>query len=127
MNFLAIDTETASYYRYNACSVGLVRIKNNIIIEKVSYLIRPPSKWFVFTDLHRIVWDDVKDEPNFGKLCPTIKHLFRKTDFLVAHNASFDRSGLNACCERYQTRIINNLFNLVCNYLLLYVISLQPG
>lgn len=110
MNFLAIDFETANYYRDSACAVGLVRVENNKIVEKVSYLIRPPSKWFVFTDLHGISWDDVKDEPNFGELWPTIKPFFKKIDFLVAHNASFDRSVLNACCERYRIRSINKPF-----------------
>lgn len=104
MNFLAIDFETANYYRDSACAVGLVRVENNKIVEKVSYLIRPPSKWFIFTNIHGLTWDDVKGVPHFGEIWGSIKYLFRDIDFLVAHNAAFDRAVLLACCERYKIK-----------------------
>lgn len=100
-NFLAIDFETANYYRDSACAVGLVRVENHKIIDTQSFLIRPPSSWFVFTDLHGITWDDVKNVPTFGELWPEIKKLFRGVDFITAHNASFDKSVLFKCCESY--------------------------
>ncbi len=100
-SFLAIDFETANYYRDSACAVGLVLVQNNKIISKESFLIKPPSNWFVFTDLHGITWNDVKDKPTFKELWPTIKKYFRGIDFITAHNASFDRSVLNKCCDRY--------------------------
>jgi DNA polymerase-3 subunit epsilon len=40
----------------------------------------------------------VKGEPTFGELWEEIKPKFRGIDFLVAHNASFDRGVLHACC-----------------------------
>lgn len=101
MNFLAIDFETANYYRDSACAVGLVKVVNNKIQKSVSYLIRPASNWFVFTYIHGLTWEDVKDEPTFGELWPTIQPLFQDLDFLVAHNSSFDRGVLRACCEKH--------------------------
>ncbi len=101
MNFLAIDFETANYYRDSACAVGLVKVVKNKIQKSVSYLIKPPSSWFVFTYIHGLTWDDVKDEPTFGELWPNIRPMFNGVDFLVAHNSSFDRCVLRACCERY--------------------------
>ncbi len=98
--FLAIDFETANYHRDSACAVGLVRVEGLEIVRKRHYLIRPPSSWFVFTELHGIAWEDVVYEPNFEGLWPTIAPLFEGVDFLAAHNASFDRSVLRACCER---------------------------
>jgi DNA polymerase-3 subunit epsilon len=102
MNFLAIDFETANYFRDSACAVGLVRVENNKIVEKVSYIIRPPSNWFVFTYIHGLTWNDVKNEPHFGEIWEKVHPLFRNIDFLVAHNATFDKSVLKACCERYR-------------------------
>ena len=99
MNFLAIDFETANHGRDSACAVGLVRVEKKAIVRKESHLIRPPSREFVFTYIHGITWDDVVYEPTFEGLWGSIEPLFSGVDFLVAHNASFDRGVLKACCE----------------------------
>lgn len=98
MKFAAIDFETANRYRNSACAVGLVTVENGRIIERSTYLIRPPSRIFEFTYIHGIRWEDVKDEPTFGELWPEISRQFQGIDFLAAHNASFDKSVLKACC-----------------------------
>lgn len=100
-SFLAIDFETANYYRNSACAVGLVKVKNNKIIKKKDFLIRPPQKEFHFTYIHGITWNDVKNEARFNELWPKIKPFFSGIDFVVAHNASFDKSVLRKCCEHY--------------------------
>lgn len=100
MRFLALDFETANYYRDSACAVGLAVVEENNIIESISYLIKPPSKWFVFTDLHGICWKDVKDQPTFTEIWPILNKYFQNVDFVAAHNASFDRSVLKSCCKR---------------------------
>lgn len=99
MRFLAIDFETSNPHRHSACAVGLVIVENTEIVEKVSYLIRPPTDWFSFTWLHGISWEDVKGEPTFRELWSHIEPLFQNIDFAAAHNANFDRSVLKACCE----------------------------
>jgi DNA polymerase III subunit epsilon len=101
MTFLAIDFETANYSKNSACAIGLVRVENNIITEKQTHLIKPPTSWFVFTDIHGITWSDVKDSPTFGELWPLIKPMFDGADFLVAHNSSFDEGVLRASCAEY--------------------------
>jgi len=111
LNFLAIDFETANQYRDSACSIGLVRVRGGIITDKVVKLIKPPQTWFIFTSIHGLAWDDVKNAPDFGLLWPEIEPLFNGVDFLAAHNATFDRSVLSACCEKYgismpQTRFL---------------------
>jgi len=105
LNFLAIDFETANYKRSSACSVGLVKVKNNKIIERASFLIKPPEKSFVFTYIHGLTWDDVSNEPSFGELWPEFSRMFKNVDCLVAHNASFDKSVLRACCEHYGIKV----------------------
>jgi DNA polymerase-3 subunit epsilon len=99
-SFLAIDFETANYSRESACAVGLVRVEGLRIVRKDHYLIKPPSSWFVFTELHGISWEDVIYEPPFEGLWQTIAPLFEGVEFLAAHNAPFDRSVLRACCLR---------------------------
>ncbi len=101
MVFVAIDFETANYYRDSACEIGLAWVENGRIIKNKSanFLIRPPTKYFKFTDLHGIDWSMVKNEPTFEKRWSDIEPILESADFLVAHNAPFDRSVLNACCE----------------------------
>lgn len=100
-SFIAIDFETANYYRNSACAVGLVKVSDNQIVQRTSFLIKPPQKWFVFTNLHGISWEHVKDEPRFDSVWTNLKEYFEDIDFIVAHNVSFDQSVLQRCCEFY--------------------------
>ncbi|MBN1758369.1 MAG: 3'-5' exonuclease [Chitinispirillaceae bacterium] len=98
--FVAIDFETADYGRDSACAVALVVAEKGNIIREFYSFIRPPRNSFQFTWLHGISWSDVADQPDFGELWPEIAPLFVGVDFIAAHNASFDRGVLAACCER---------------------------
>lgn len=97
--FAAIDFETADYGRDSACSVGLVRVEGNAIVGRMSSLIRPPRPYFVFTDLHGITWNMVRNAPTFRQLWPILNQWLRGVQFLAAHNAAFDRGVLEACCR----------------------------
>ena len=101
--FAAIDFETADNGRDSACSVGIVLVKERCITEKIHRLIRPPRKEFVFTYIHGLTWSDVRNSPTFRQLWPELKGILSGADFLVAHNASFDKSVLKACCESAET------------------------
>jgi DNA polymerase-3 subunit epsilon len=101
MRFVAIDFETADYGPDSACAVGLVTVEEGVIVGRKSFLIMPPREHFYFSYLHGITWDDVKEEPDFGELWPRFEKVIRGADFLVAHNASFDKGVLHACCTRY--------------------------
>lgn len=96
--FVAIDFETADYYPDSACAVGLVRVEGMRIAERVTVLIRPPRQRFQFTDIHGITWAMVAGEPSFAEVWPRLLPLLEGAEFLAAHNASFDRRVLNACC-----------------------------
>jgi DNA polymerase III subunit epsilon len=96
--FVAIDFETADRYRDSACSVALIRVEGGRISERVTQLIRPPRRQFEFSGLHGITWTMVANEPTFAQAWPRLEPVLRGAEFLVAHNAGFDRSVLNACC-----------------------------
>lgn len=98
-NFVAIDFETANYYRRSACAVGLVKVEDGKITKKTVQLLKPPDRWFHFTYLHGIGWDDVKNEPTFKEYWPDLKKFIKGTSYFVAHNAPFDYSVLRICCE----------------------------
>jgi DNA polymerase-3 subunit epsilon len=99
--FAAMDFETADYGRDSACAIAVVIAEEGRIICKEYSLIRPPRKEFVFSYLHGITWQDVKDKPSFGEVWKKIREQFAGIDFVAAHNASFDRSVLHECCGRF--------------------------
>lgn len=98
--FVALDFETADYGRDSACSIGAVRVEGRTIVAREHRLIRPPRSRFVFTSIHGIAWSDVVRQPTFPDVWGAIAPLFAGADFFVAHNAVFDRSVLNACCQK---------------------------
>ena len=101
LNFVAIDFETANNRADSACAIGLVKVVDGEIVERAAHLIRPPSREFLFTWVHGLTWKDVEAADDFGQLWPRLAPLFDGADFLAAHNASFDRRVLHACCDAY--------------------------
>ena len=96
--FAAIDFETADTGRDSACAVAIVRVHGRRVVSRSTYLIRPPRRNFMFTYLHGIAWSDVAGEPSFKQIWPRLARELSAVDFIVAHNASFDRSVLRFCC-----------------------------
>jgi DNA polymerase III subunit epsilon len=101
MKFTAIDFETANRSPISACSVGLVMVENNAIVKKQSFLIKPPSSYFEFTDIHGITWNDVREVKTFKEQWENFTAYFDGIDFLAAHNAPFDQNVLRSCCTAY--------------------------
>jgi DNA polymerase-3 subunit epsilon len=77
-----------------------VRVEGERIVARCMRLIRPPRQSFQFTYIHGIRWADVAREPPFGPVWAEMQGLLKGASFLAAHNASFDRSVLRACCAR---------------------------
>ena len=95
MRFVALDFETANERRDSACALGIAKVVGSRVVERKSWLIRPPRLKFNRRniDIHGITAADVKDKPKFNELWPTIRrHL--DGELLLAHNASFDFSVL---------------------------------
>lgn len=110
LRFAALDFETADYGRDSACALSIVIVENDVIIDTWTKLIRPPRRDFCFTYLHGIAWEHVRDEPSFGELWGEITSKLAGVSFVAAHNASFDRSVLRACCEAAALAPVNLTF-----------------
>jgi DNA polymerase-3 subunit epsilon len=99
MKIVALDFETADYRADSACALGIVTIEDGQIVKSDARLIRPPRKQF--TNLHGITWNDVKNEPAFDEVWDDVVGHWADADYLVAHNAPFDRKVLFTCCGRF--------------------------
>lgn len=95
----AIDFETASRSPDSACAVGVAFVDGGEVSEVRQFLIRPPRAEFEFTHLHGIGSEHVAHEPDFAAIWSDLAPLIEEVDYLLAHNAPFDRSVLDACCR----------------------------
>ncbi|MDZ4806238.1 MAG: 3'-5' exonuclease [Candidatus Eisenbacteria bacterium] len=100
LKFAAIDFETADNGRDSACALAIVRVQGQQVIQTSTRLIRPPRRDIFYSYIHGITWADVADQPTFREQWPAIQEELADLDFLVAHNAPFDRSVLYGCCEK---------------------------
>ena len=104
LNYIAIDFETANYFKNSACSVGLVRFIDGKETDSCYSLIHPAKMYFIpeWTEtIHHISYDDVRDKPYFPEVWDTIVMPFiNKTPNipLVAHNGNmFDIPVIKDC------------------------------
>lgn len=99
--FVAIDFETADPQRDSACAVGLVRVEGTKIVRKEWSYIRPPRDGMDrrCQAVHGIRWQDVRSAPYFPVVLGRFYPIFDGVELIVAHNVSFDRSVMVACCE----------------------------
>jgi DNA polymerase-3 subunit epsilon len=93
LNFTAIDFETANSSSASACSVGLVKVRDGRVVDKVGWLIQPPAGHDAFlewnTKIHGIRASDVVGAATWAAQLPDLV-AFADGDHLVAHNAGFD-------------------------------------
>ncbi|WP_369371417.1 3'-5' exonuclease [Promicromonospora sp. Populi] len=97
LSFTAIDFETANPKRASVCAVGLVKVRDGVIVDSLDTLVQPPPAHRTFgpynVAVHGITADDVVGAPTWDVVYDKIIELVGG-DILVAHNASFDRSVL---------------------------------
>jgi DNA polymerase-3 subunit epsilon len=111
LDFVAFDFETANAKRISACEIGMVRVENDVVVDRYSSLIKPPPKYDYFSDfnvkLHGISALDVADAPSFLDVWGDIKNFFGNLP-LVAHNVDFDLSVLRRNADFYDINLPNN-------------------
>lgn len=102
LDFTAIDFETANSSPASACSVGLIRVRDGVVVAQTGWLIRPPAGHDEFQEwnvrIHGIRAHEVVDADGWSeqldRLCA-----FAGADVLVAHNAGFDLNVIRRACE----------------------------
>lgn len=100
--FTVIDIETMTPERTSACALGLVRVENDVIVQKFYSLIKPipDDRTVTNTHVHGITPEMVENAPTFQDLWPTIEH-YISGQVLAAHNTSFDLDVLKKVSAHY--------------------------
>ncbi|MFI7597458.1 exonuclease domain-containing protein [Actinoplanes sp. NPDC049681] len=106
-SWVAIDFETANEHRGSPCSVALVAVENNKIVQSFTTHIQPPPTLAYFspfnTFLHGITAEDVCSAPSWAEaLDQIIDFIDGRT--VVAHNASFDMGVIRSACDQMGVR-----------------------
>ena len=98
-----MDFETASPKRFSACSLSLVVVRHNQIVDEFYSLINPqtPFSWRN-TQIHGIHESDVVNAPTFPDIWQHINPFFAPDKLVIAHNATFDNSVLKNTLQHYQ-------------------------
>lgn len=114
-NFAAIDFETANKERYSVCSVGIVIVEDDTIVDRIYRLIRPRPNYYNYwtTLIHGMTYEDTHDAPDFPDVWSEIAPLVNNLP-LVAHNSPFDEGCLRAAHEIYGLDYPNYTFYCTC-------------
>lgn len=115
-NFAAIDFEAANGEVTSACSIGLVIVRDDEIVERFYSLIKPvPNKYdFFTTKVHGITYKDTNHAPLFPEVWNHVKDKVKGLP-MVAHGISFDERVLKALHNLYHIPYPN--FKFYCTHL----------
>jgi DNA polymerase-3 subunit epsilon len=102
-SFAAIDFETATARRDSACALGVCVVEGGLVRPPRVCLIRPPQGRVDAANyrVHGIGWPRLRTAPTFAQVWPRALAFIESAGaaFLAAHNASFDRTVLEASCD----------------------------
>ncbi|MBP1325738.1 DNA polymerase-3 subunit epsilon [Leucobacter exalbidus] len=108
VDFTAIDFETANSHASSACSVGLVRVRDGLVVERADWLIKPPEAHGSFNPfnvkIHGISRQMVEGAPGWAEQLGDLRD-FLGDDIAVAHNASFDMGVIRTACAETITPV----------------------
>ncbi len=116
LDFTAIDFETANGSPASACSVGLVKVRDGQVVDRIGWFIQPPFGHDHFVDwnvrIHGITPDMVVGAPSWAEQLVDLM-AFAEDDILVAHNAGFDMGVIKAACAA--TGIVTPSYTYMCS------------
>lgn len=102
LNFTAIDFETANSYRGSPCAVGIVKVRDGMVVHEQSLLVQPPMNVSSFSPfnigIHGITPTMVANAPQWSEVLPAMMDVI-DGDVVVAHNAAFDTGVIRDACN----------------------------
>ena len=113
-DYISVDIENPNTRGNSICSIGIIIVKDNKIIDKKYSLINPEDRFDINNSkITGLTYADVKDAPTFKEYWKTIEDLF-KNNIIVGHNITYDLSVISKALERYD--IDAPVFNYYCTF-----------
>lgn len=101
-NFIAIDVETANASPASICSIGAVKVRDGVIVDRRYALVRPEPDYYAYfcSKVHGLSDADTWNAPPFGTVWASWSDWLEDLP-LVAHNAAFDANCIRQACRVY--------------------------
>ena len=117
MKLCGLDFETANSCNGSICAVGAALIENSVVLDRREYLVKPHKSMDYMSsfcrDVHGIVYEDLRESPEFPEIWQSVKQLLITADCVVIHNAPFDLRHLHKVLEMYNLSSVS--FDYVCS------------
>lgn len=98
MDFIAIEIETANQWRDSMCSIGLVKVVDNKIIDSLFTYLNPNQPFDEYhTAQHGISDDMVRFSPTFETFYPILNNWITNQT-VIAFYRNFDQSVIEEAC-----------------------------
>lgn len=116
LDFVAVDFETLTPNLTSACAVGLVKVMDGVILQKLYTLIKPipDNRTERNTNVHGISDEMLVNAPTFEEFFPVLKSFINDLP-LICHNRGTDINILEQCLEYYGLEGIET-YNNICTY-----------
>ena len=130
-SFVSFDFENLFPQRVTACSVGMVKYRNGIIVDTFYTLIRPPFEYEgkrgpALTFIHGFTENDFEGKPTFAEVLPKMEAFIEGLP-LVAHNACVERACIHDACAYYNIETSIPYDNIIDTYLLAKAVDAKLG
>lgn len=93
LDFVAVDVETANAFRGSVCQVGLVTVRDGVIVDEWVSMMQPPAGhvWVDYErgQVHGFTTAELEAKQLFARVWPEVVRVLGD-EIVVAHNAAFD-------------------------------------
>lgn len=130
-SFVSFDFENLFPQRVTACSVGMVKYNNGVIVDTYYTLIRPPFEYEgkrgpALTWIHGFTENDFEGQRTFAEILPEMESFIDGLP-LVAHNACVERACIHDACAYYNIKTSIPYGEIIDTYLLSKYMDLRLG
>ena len=114
-DYAATEFETANGQSCSVCSVGVVVVRDGMIVEKFYKLIHPVPNYYNPRNIqvHGIHLEDTEAADTFPEVWAEVEQLIEGLP-LVAHFSRFDEGCLKAAFKRFEMRYPDYEFHCTC-------------
>lgn len=100
-DYICIDIENPNARGNSICSIGIIVVKDNKVINKIYSLINPEDRFDINNSkITGLCYADVKNAPNFKEYWKEISRLFEE-NVVVGHNIIYDLNVIAKSLDRY--------------------------
>lgn len=104
-DYVSIDIENPNSRGNSICSIGIVVVKDNKVVNEKYSLINPEDRFDINNSaITGLEYADVKDAPTFDVYWKNVKGIL-ENNIIVGHNIAYDLTVISKSLERYDIEV----------------------